>query len=117
MPQLEHRHDLAQQPAPPHDAAAGAGAVGFAHVVDGGERRRHERERDHDDQPELVERAAASTRTSSECDTTALNAPNTRHHADDGEALGQRLQHDRQLDGAADGEAAEQLRQREVRAS
>jgi len=29
--------------------------------------------------------------TSSECDTTALNEPNTAIHADDGEAFGERL--------------------------
>ena len=38
-----------------------------------------------------------------------------RHHPDDGEALGERLQHHRQLDRAAHGEPAEQLRQRELR--
>ena len=33
MPELEHGHDLAQQPTASHDASAGAGAVGLADVA------------------------------------------------------------------------------------
>ena len=113
--QLEDRHDLAQQPAAPHDAATGAGAVGVAHVADRGERRRHEGERDHHDEPDFVERARRRLHELRVGDDAVERAEH-RHHPHDGEALGERLQDHRELDRPADGEAAEELRQHEVRA-
>jgi hypothetical protein len=55
--ELEHRHDLSQQATASNDPSTGSGAVGFANVGDRIERRRHERERDHHHQPDLIERA------------------------------------------------------------
>ena len=54
---LEHGDGMAYQSAPPHDRATGPGPVGLSRRAEGGEGRRDERERDRDDQTELVERA------------------------------------------------------------
>ena len=113
QPELEHGHDLAQEPSPAHHPAAGPGAVGLADVVDGRERRRHERQPDHDDQPDLVERTGRRLHQLGVRDHRVERAEHA-HHADDGEPLGEGLEHDPELDGAADGEATEQLREPEV---
>ena len=77
QPELEHGHDLAQQSTAPHDATAGTGPVGVAHVVDRRQRRRHERERRRRRPGRPRRRRAASTARARQCETTELNAPNT----------------------------------------
>ncbi len=109
MPELEHRHDLAQQPAPPHDRAAGAGAVGVAHVA----RSRRASTARTRARPRPRARARRTARgvdcTSSECETTRLNAPNTAITPTMAKPSASDCSTTVQLDGAADGEAAEQL--------
>ena len=64
--------------------------------------------------PDLVERTGRRLHELGVRDDRVERAEHG-HHADDGESLGERLEHDGQLDGAAHGEAAEELRQPEVR--
>ena len=106
MPSSRIGHDLAQEPTAADDSPSGTGAVGVADVADRGERRRHEGERDDHHEADFVERARRGLHELGVGDHAVERAEH-RHHPHDGEALGERLQDHRELDGAADGEAAQ----------
>ena len=111
---LEHRDGVAHEPAAAHDHSSGPGPVGLARRAERGERRRDERERDRDDQPELVERARCRLQHLVMRDDRVPRAEH-RDDDDDDERVGERLPEHLTFDRAADAEAAEDAGQVDVR--